>query len=90
MNVDMSDYIQAVLEEIRPELPKYNLKVLPRGRTSFSLIRGTSIIMTVRDAGDTVELSYKNKKYRYDKWYTKPPHLANVIKNVLEQQEKQE
>jgi len=83
----VSEYIQEVLNEIRKELPKYNLKVLPRGKNSFSLIRGTEIVMTVRDAGDVVELSYKNKKYTYDKWYTKPPHLAAVIKNVLAYQE---
>ena len=83
----MSDYIQEVLEEIRPVLSKYNLKVLPRGKNSFSLIRGSEIVMTVRDAGDVVELSYKSKKYTYDKWYTKPPHLAAMIKNVLSFQE---
>jgi len=83
----VSDYIQEVLEEIRSILPKYDLKVLPRGKNSFSLIRGSEIVMTVRDAGDIVELSYKSKKYTYDKWYTKPPHLAAMIKNVLSFQE---
>jgi hypothetical protein len=85
----VSDYIQEVLNEIRPILPKYNLKVLPKGKNSFSLIRDSEVVMTVRDAGDIVELSYKNKKYTYDKWYTKPPHLAAVIKNVLSYQESQ-
>ena len=85
----MSEYIQQLIEIIRPNLGKYGLKVLPRGRSSFSLVRGTEIVMTVRDAGEIVELSYKGKKYTYDKWYTKPPHLANTILNVLEHQESQ-
>jgi hypothetical protein len=85
----VSEYIQKVVEAIRPKLPEYGLKVLPRGKNSFSLIRGTDIVMTVRDAGDIVELSYKNKKYTYDKWYTKPEHLSAMILNVLEHQEKQ-
>ncbi len=83
----MSEYIQQLLEMIRPELSKYGLKVLSRGKSSFSLLRGTEIVMTVRDAGEVVELSYKGKKYNYDKWYTKPQHLANTILNVLQFQE---
>ncbi|MMZ67690.1 hypothetical protein D1872_302990 [compost metagenome] len=83
----MSEYIQQLLDIIRPEVSKYGLKIMPRGRSSFSLIRGTQIVMTVRDAGEMVELSYKGKKYNYDKWYTKPQHLANTILNVLQYQE---
>jgi len=86
----VSDYIQQVVDTIRSKLPEYGLKVLPRGKNSFSLIRGTEIVMTVRDAGDIVELSYKGKKYTYDKWYTKPEHLSAMILNVLEHQEKKQ
>ncbi|MEB2835810.1 MAG: hypothetical protein GSR80_000016 [Desulfurococcales archaeon] len=86
----MSDYIQKVIEAVRPKLSEYGLKLLPRGKNSFSLIRGTTIVMTVRDAGEIVELSYKSKKYTYDKWYTKPEHLTAMILNVLEHQEKQQ
>ena len=85
----MGEYLEDVLNEVKPQVSKYGLKVLPRGKKSFSLLRGTQIVMTVRDAGEIVELSYRGKKYTYDKWYTKPPHLAAVILNVLEQQEKQ-
>jgi hypothetical protein len=35
-----------------------------------------------------VELSYRGKKYTYDKWYTKPEHLATTIINTLKFQEK--
>ena len=85
----MSEYLEQVKEILRPELGKYGLKILPRGRNSFSLVRGSSIVMTVRDTPDQVEVSYKGKKYNYDKWYTKPQHLAAMILNVLEVQEKQ-
>lgn len=83
----MSEYIEEVKEKIRGELGKYGLKILPRGKSSFSLIRGSEIVLTVRDAQEIVEISYKGKKYTYDKWYTKPEHLAQVILNVLEAQE---
>jgi len=83
----VSEYIDEVKEKIRGELAKYGLKILPRGRSSFSLVRGSEIVLTVRDAQEIVEISYKGKKYTYDKWYTKPEHLAQVILNVLEAQE---
>lgn len=82
----MSAYIDQVKDIIRPELSKHGLKILPRGKSSFSLVKGTQVYMTIRDAGDIVELSFKGKKYTYDKWYTKPEHLAQVIFNVLEAQ----
>ena len=69
---------------IRPELSKYGLKILPRGKSSFSIMKGSEIFMTIRDTGDNVEISFKGKKYMYDKWYTKPEHLAQVVFNVLE------
>ncbi len=83
----MSEYISEVKEKIKGELSKYGLKILPRGKSSFSLVRGSEIVLTVRDAQEIVEISYKGKKYTYDKWYTKPEHLAQVIINVLEAQE---
>ncbi|MCE4604299.1 MAG: hypothetical protein F7B20_04955 [Aeropyrum sp.] len=84
----MTNYLDELKDILRPHLSKYGLKILPRGRSQFSLVKGGTIVMTVRDAQETVELSYKEKKYSYDKWYTKPEHLAQTIINVLEAQEK--
>ena len=78
-----AEYIAEVKDKIRPLLQELGLKILPKGASSFSIIRGTQIIMTIRDTGDYVELSYQGKKYQYDKWYTKPQHLAKVVENVL-------
>ncbi len=82
----MSSYLDEVKEEIRPYLAQYNLKILPRGKSSFSLIKNGQIYMTIRDTGDNVEISFQGKRFMYDKFYTKPPHLAQVILNVLEAQ----
>jgi len=82
----MSSYLDEVKSIIKPELSKYGLKLLPRGKSSFSLIKDGQIFMTVRDTGDNVEISFQGKKYFYDKFYTKPEHLAQVIFNVLEAQ----
>jgi len=77
------EYIAEVKDKIRPLLQELGLKILPKGASSFSIVKGTQIVMTIRDTGDYVELSYQGKKYQYDKWYTKPQHLAKVVENVL-------
>ena len=82
----MSEYISQVKDLIKPELKKYDLKILPRGKSSFSIMKGGQIFMTIRDTGDNVEISFAGKKYLYDKYYTKPEHLAATIVNVLEAQ----
>ncbi|MCE4617635.1 MAG: hypothetical protein F7C32_03530 [Desulfurococcales archaeon] len=78
-----AEYIAEVKDKIRPLLQELGLKILPKGASSFSIVKGTQIVMTIRDTGDYVELSYQGKKYQYDKWYTKPQHLAKVVENVL-------
>ncbi len=85
----MSSYIEEVKNLVKPELAKYGLKLLPRGKSSFSLIKGGQVYMTVRDTGDNVEISFQGRKYMYDKFYTKPEHLAQVIFNVLEAQHRE-
>lgn len=82
----MSEYIDKVKDIIRPEVKKHNLKLLPRGKNSFSILRNGQIFMTVRDTGDNVEISFGGKKYMYDKYYTKPEHLSQAIINLLEAQ----
>ncbi len=82
----MSDYIEQVKDLIRAEVKKFNLKLLPRGKSSFSLLKDGQIYMTIRDTGDNVEISFGGKKYMYDKYYTKPEHLAHTILNVLNAQ----
>ncbi len=85
----MSEYIDEVKKLVRAEVSKYGLKILPRGKNSFSLMKGSQIYMTVRDTGDNVEISFQGNKYMYDKFYTKPEHLAQVILNVLEAQHRE-
>jgi hypothetical protein len=82
----VSEYIDQVKDLIRETVKKFNLKILPRGKNSFSLLKDGQMYMTVRDTGDNVEISFGGKKYMYDKYYTKPEHLAHTIINVLEAQ----
>ncbi|MCE4601195.1 MAG: hypothetical protein F7C38_06490 [Desulfurococcales archaeon] len=82
----MSEYIDEVKKLVREEASKYGLKILPRGKSSFSLMKGGQVYMTIRDTGDNIEISFQGQKYLYDKFYTKPEHLAQVVFNVLEAQ----
>ncbi len=86
--LDMSEYLSRLKEIIETEVSRYGLRVLSTGRDSISLLRGGDVVMSVRDVRDYVELSYRGRKYTYDKWYTKPEHLAATIINTLKFQEK--
>ncbi len=79
----MSEYIAQVRELLSKDASKYNIKVELKGKGSLSIVKEGAELMTIRDADDNVELTYKGQKYTYDKWYTKPQHLVQVIVNVL-------
>ncbi len=84
----MSEYLSKLKEIIEGEVARYGLRIVATGRDSISLLRGGDVVMSIRDVRDYVELSYRGKKYTYDKWYTKPEHLAATIMNTLRFQEK--
>ncbi|MEM0340593.1 MAG: hypothetical protein QXN05_00230 [Acidilobaceae archaeon] len=79
----MSEYLAQAFDIIKLELEKYEIKIVRKDKDTFELQRKGETFMSVRDARDYVEISFKGKKYSYDKWYTKPQHLANTILNVL-------
>ncbi|MGC9071878.1 MAG: hypothetical protein ACP5HK_04185 [Acidilobus sp.] len=79
----MSEYLSEVKELLLKEAGKYEIKVETKGRNVLSVSRGGSEIMSIRDTDDNVEITYQGQKYTYDKWYTKPQHLAQVVFNVL-------
>ncbi|MCX8196219.1 MAG: hypothetical protein N3F67_03990 [Acidilobaceae archaeon] len=83
----MSEYLEQLRDLIKDELLKYGLT--PNlTKEGLNIMRSKDIVMTIRDLKDYVELSYRGKKYTYDKWYTKPQHLASTILNTLKVQEK--
>lgn len=79
----MSEYLLEVKELLAKEAGKYDIKVEMKGRSVLSVSKGGTEIMSIRDADDNVEITYRGQKYTYDKWYTKPQHLAQVVFNVL-------
>lgn len=86
----MSEYVSQVKELLLKDASKYNIKIENKGKNTISISRGGSELMSIRDADDNVELTFKGQKYTYDKWYTKPQHLVQVIINVLNANPQQE
>ncbi|MDP8002910.1 MAG: hypothetical protein ACP5I6_02350 [Caldisphaera sp.] len=82
----MSDYLDQVKDLIRGDISKSGLKIEPRGKNSFVLTKQGTDFMIVRDSDEQIEISFKGQRYQYDKYYTKPQHLAQVITNVINTQ----
>lgn len=74
----MADYLEELKDKINVKLSNVGIKILPKGNT-IRLVKDMEVVMTLTDKGDYIEMSYKGQTYRYDKWYTKPDHLAPII-----------
>ncbi|MET1127920.1 MAG: hypothetical protein ABWW70_01185 [Thermoproteota archaeon] len=80
-----ADYLGELRNLIRDKATEKGLKIMKVGST-LKLVKDGDTVMNISDKGEIVELTFQGKKYTYDKWYTKPEHLAATIKQVLEHQ----
>ncbi len=81
----MSEYLTQLRDIIKPKLANMGYQVMKVGST-LKILKSGQTIMNINDRGDKVEMSFQGKKYTYDKWYTKPEHLAATIVRVFEVQ----
>ena len=81
----MSEYVKQLKDLIKQKASSLGYQVMVVGSTLKVLKKGKTI-MNVSDRGEIVEMSFQGRKYTYDKWYTKPEHLANTIIRTLEVQ----
>lgn len=58
-------------------------KIMDKGTNVFQLVKDDNVMATVKDQGDYVIVTIAGKQYKYDKWYTKPQHLARVLINYF-------
>ena len=79
----MSEYVKQLKDLIKPKVASLGYQVMVVGST-LKVLKSGKTIMNVSDRGEIVEMSFQGKKYTYDKWYTKPEHLANTIVRTLE------
>ncbi|KSW12774.1 hypothetical protein CF15_06980 [Pyrodictium occultum] len=80
-----SEYLSKLKDLIKPKAQEKGIKVMVVGST-MKLVKDGNTVMNIADKGEIVELSFKGKKYTYDKWYTKPEHLAATITRTLDVQ----
>lgn len=77
----MSDYIKELKKLLVIKLSGY--KIVDKSTKVFYLVKNNKIQATIKDQGDFVIVNIGGKDYKYDKWYTKPEHLANVLANYF-------
>ncbi len=81
----MSEYLDKLRDLIKPKLSSMGYQVMKVGST-LKVLKSGQTIMNINDRGEMVEMTFQGKKYTYDKWYTKPEHLAATILRTIEVQ----
>ena len=81
----MSEYLSKLRDLIKPRLASMGYQVMVVGST-LKVLKSGQTIMNISDRGEMVEMTFQGKKYTYDKWYTKPEHLAATILRTIEVQ----
>jgi len=80
----VTQYLSELKTKLVGKLVGY--KLLDKGSSSFIIVKDNEIKATVIDHGDYVIVRVSGKDFKYDKWYTKPEHLATVLINYFSQQ----
>lgn len=74
----MSEYIKQFKIQMVSKVP--GLKFRDVSAVETVLVKEGFPDVRVRDERDYVIVKIENREYKYDKWYTKPEHLAEIIK----------
>jgi hypothetical protein len=74
----MSEYIKQLKIQIATKIR--GVKFQDHSPLEVSLVKEGFPEIRVRDERDYVVLTISGNQYKYDKWYTKPEHLAEIIK----------
>ncbi|MFZ8782831.1 MAG: hypothetical protein ACO2OR_02445 [Desulfurococcaceae archaeon] len=74
----MSEYIKQLKVQIASKVR--DVKFKDHSPLEISVLKEGFPEIRVRDERDYVILTISGNQYKYDKWYTKPEHLAEMIK----------
>jgi len=80
----MTSYLSELKTRLVGQLQGY--KLVDRGHNVFAIVKDNEVKAIIRDEGEYIVVKIKDKDYKYDKWYTKPEHLATVLVNYFIQQ----
>jgi hypothetical protein len=75
--VKVSEYIKQFKIQLASKVRGVSFQ--DKGANITSVLVGGAVKAVVKDEGDYVILSVDNKELKYDKWYTKPQHLADTV-----------
>lgn len=77
----MSEYITELKKKLSGNIGEY--EVVDKDSKTIHVVRGKNTVATIKDAGDVIVITLQGKEYRYDKWYSKPEHLATTLVNYF-------
>jgi len=60
------------------------IKFQDKSGGELQLIKDGNVVAVIKDEKDYVTVTIKNNIFKYDKWYTKPEHLAETIRIYVE------
>ncbi|MCY0868445.1 MAG: hypothetical protein OWQ48_04350 [Desulfurococcus sp.] len=79
----MSEYIKQLKLQVASKIP--GVRFQDKSAVEVSIVKEGRAVATVRDEKDYVTLTTADgNSYKYDKWYTKPEHLAETIRVYVE------
>lgn len=74
----MSEYLKQLKIQVVSKVP--GVKFHDVSPMEISVTREGFPEIRIRDEKDYVIVRIENQVYKYDKWYTKPEHLAETLK----------
>jgi len=79
----MSEYIKQLKIQVAGKIS--GVKFQDKSAMEVMIMREGKLVATVRDEKDYVTVTTTDgNSFKYDKWYTKPEHLADMIKVYVE------
>ncbi|MCC5990647.1 MAG: hypothetical protein LM558_03990 [Thermosphaera sp.] len=78
----MSEYMKQFKIQVASKIP--GIKFQDKSGGELQLIKDGNVVAVIKDEKDYVTVTIKNNIFKYDKWYTKPEHLAETIRIYVE------
>ncbi|MEL9909467.1 MAG: hypothetical protein QXP97_02490 [Desulfurococcus sp.] len=79
----MSEYIKQLKIQVASKVP--GVKFQDKSALEVMILKEGKAVLTIRDEKDYIVLTTSDgNSFKYDKWYTKPEHLADTVKVYIE------
>lgn len=78
----MSEYLKQFKIQLLSKVQ--GVKFQDKSAIETAIVREGQVVAMIKDEKDYVTVNIGGNVYKYDKWYTKPEHLAEALKVYLE------